>query len=113
MQLTEPTIEDFATKLQDATWNVVGLWKPDGSMAASIQIRKQIILDKSVPAKRRPVFHLYSYLEPTAFRVNHPDESYQTLDACMAAAKEIEAKALATGQWVYAHAVRDPRRRKS
>lgn len=74
--------EGFATKLVSGRHSTVILWKPDGSMASTIQVSKEIWLnvngagDGLGDGTYYPVFHLFNYLDPS--KAHSPDSGCRT-----------------------------------
>ncbi|MFA6953608.1 MAG: hypothetical protein WC270_03395 [Patescibacteria group bacterium] len=105
--------ENFASQLVADQHCCCFLWKPDGTQASSIFIRKEIWLningkgDGLGDGTLYPVFHLYNYLDPSTAhsaysgcRVNPLDKPYTKLDECLAEAARLEEAVLASGKWV-------------
>jgi hypothetical protein len=103
--------ECFAEALRPDQYIVVHLWRPDGSIAMSITIRKEIWINlgsrPEVPKGKLqyPVFFVYNYLDSTqAFaadagcRVNK--EPIFDFRAALSLAKQHELAARNSGKWV-------------
>lgn len=116
-------LDRFATELKPDDYTLALLWKPDGSQAASIVIRKEVWLNTGprdfpgIPSDQLkfPVFHLYNYLDPSTAitptsgcRVNDPNEPFVKFQDALTMGLALEKRALQSRQWVHAHEVAEP-----
>jgi hypothetical protein len=107
----------FATELVAGSMQD-GLWKLNGTQAASVKIVKEIWLNVDGKGDGRgdgsmyPVFHVYNYLDPSVTipdsgcRVNRREKPYLTLRGALRVAQKHFNAALASGQWVGVDQVR-------
>lgn len=108
-----PMTVAFATDLKPDCWGTTYLWRPDGKMASSIMIRKEVWLNigrrPELPPDclEYPVFFVYNYLDPSKAHspdsgccVNPEGKPYLKLDDALAIAMQMEQEALASGKWV-------------
>jgi len=106
-------LHQFATEMKQDQLIVAFLWRPDGGMASSISIRKEIWSNTGsfpgVPTDQIefPVFHLYNHIDPSkahgpdsGCRVNPLNKPYLKLEDAFVLAKRFEEEALASGKWV-------------
>ncbi|MDD5291377.1 MAG: hypothetical protein PHZ04_04695 [Patescibacteria group bacterium] len=101
----------FATELVAGSMSD-SLWKPDGSQASSIVIRKEIWIniggkgDGLGDGTMYPVFHVYNYLDPSVTipgwgcLVNPHKKPFRTFRGALRVAKKHFNAALASGKWV-------------
>ncbi len=102
-------VGDFATDLVGDQLVIAFLWKPDGSQASSILIRKEIRYNWERAAGRPeghyPVFFVYNHVDPSktipmcGCRVNK--EPILDLEQAIAIARQHEDEATAGGEWIY------------
>lgn len=99
----EQRYQRFATELRPGTMQDT-LWRPDGSHASSIVIRKELAIVLYPHFERIPVFYVYNYLDysrtitDTGYRVNK-QPIFKFSKALRLAEKHFDA-AIKSGKWV-------------
>jgi hypothetical protein len=105
----------FASDLRYDIFNAISLWRKNGSMSASIMIRKEV--HYPVGKEKQIVFFVYNYIDPsrtipdTGCRVNK--KPITSLSHAIRLARKHEAAARASGKWVDTEGVRQPSPRKA